>query len=88
MQVVDLFNGPLVRQKLADGQNRFRRSIAQGRQTDDIVEELYRIAVCRKPTDAELNSALAHVAASDNSANGLEDVYWVLLNSDEFLTQH
>jgi hypothetical protein len=87
-QVVELFNGPLVRQKLADNQNRFRRSLAEGRAANVVVEELYRSAVCRKPTETEMKSALDYVAASENPANGLEDVCWVLLNSDEFLTQH
>lgn len=86
-QVVELFNGPLIRQKLADKQNRFRRLLAEGRPANEVIDELYRSAVCRKPTDAELKSALDYVAAKD-AADGLEDLGWVLLNTDEFLMQH
>lgn len=87
-QVIELFNGPLVRQKLADHQNRFRRLLAEGRPTSEVLQELYRSAVCRPPTDAELKSAGEYVAAKPSAADGLEDAYWVLLNTDEFLTQH
>jgi hypothetical protein len=86
-QVVELFNGPLVRQKLADKQNRFQRQLAEGRPMDGIIDEFYRAAVCRKPTETELKSALDYVAAKD-AAEGLEDVAWALLNSNEFLMQH
>jgi hypothetical protein len=87
-QVVELFNGPLVRKKLTDPQNRFRRLLAEGRPANEVVDELYRTAVCRKPTDVELKSALDYVATKQNAADGLEDVCWVLLNTDEFLMQH
>ena len=85
--MVELFNGPLIRQKLADKQNRFRRLLAEGRPANEVIDELYRSAVCRKPTEAELKSALDYVAAKD-AAEGLEDLGWVLLNTDEFLMQH
>lgn len=87
-QVVELFNGPLVREKLANKENRFRRLVAEGLPTDKVIIEMYRAAVCRQPSDTELKSALDYVAAEENVADGFEDLGWVLLNSDEFLTQH
>jgi hypothetical protein len=62
--------------------------VAEGRPANDVIDELYRMAVCRKPTDAEQKSAIDYVAAKQNAADGLEDVCWVLLNTDEFLMQH
>jgi hypothetical protein len=87
-QVIELFNGPLVRQKLADKQNRFRRLLEAGRPQDEVIKELYRAAVCRPPTDDELKSAIGYIAAQPSPADGMEDVCWVLVNSNEFLTQH
>ena len=87
-QVIELFNGPLIQQKLADKQNRFHRQLAEGRPQQEVVEELYRAAVCRPPTDAELQAAIDHIASKEKPSDGLEDVCWALLNTDEFLTQH
>lgn len=87
-QAIQLFNGPLVQQKLADKQNRFHRLLETGRPQPEIVDELYRAAVCRPPTAAELRAAIDHISAKEKPADGLEDVCWVLFNTDEFLTQH
>jgi hypothetical protein len=87
-QVIELFNGSLVQKKLADKQNRFHRLLAEGRPPGEVIEQLYRWAVCRKPTDAEVHSAVDYIAGKENPADGLEDVCWALINSDEFLTQH
>jgi hypothetical protein len=87
-QVIELFNGSLVQKKLADRENRFHRLLAEGRPRQEIIEQLYRLAVCRKPTEAETQAAIEHIASKENPADGLEDVGWALINTDEFLTQH
>jgi hypothetical protein len=87
-QVIELFNGSLVQQKLADKANRFHRQLDEGRAPREVIEELYRAAVCRPPTDAELHAATEYIAARGNEADGVKDVCWALLNTDEFLTQH
>jgi hypothetical protein len=87
-QVIELFNGSLVQKKLADKQNRFHRLLGEGRPPQEVVEQLYRLAVCRKPTDAETQAAVEYIASKENPADGLEDVGWALINTDEFLTQH
>jgi hypothetical protein len=87
-QVIELFNGPIIRQKLTDKQNRFRRMLDDGRPPNEVIEQLYRTAVCRPPTDNELKAANDHITAQESAADGFEDVCWVLLNTDEFLTQH
>ncbi len=86
--MIELFNGSLVQKKLADKQNRFHRLLGEGRSPQEVVEQLYRLAVCRKPTDAETQAAIEHIASKENPADGLEDVGWALINTDEFLTQH
>jgi hypothetical protein len=87
-QVIELFNGTLIRQKLADKNNRFRRLLDEGHPHRDVIEQLYRTAVCRPPTEVEMKSAVEYIGNKQDAAAGLEDVCWVLLNSDEFLTQH
>jgi hypothetical protein len=87
-QVIELFNGSLVQKKLAHEQNRFHRLLAEGQEPRDVVEILYRSAVCRLPTEEEYDTAIAYVSTSQNPADGLEDFCWALINTDEFLTQH
>lgn len=87
-QVIEMFNGGLIEQKLSDRQNRFRHMLDDGRTQDEVVKLLYRTAVCRSPSEAELAAALNHMASGDSAAEGFDDVCWALLNTDEFLTQH
>lgn len=87
-QVIELFNGTLVQQKLTDKQNRFHRMLAEGKPPSEVVNVLYRAAVCRPPTEAELQQALDFIAASESPAQRMEDLCWALFNTDEFLTQH
>jgi hypothetical protein len=83
-----MFNGKLMHERLADKQNRCNRLLDEGRSPQEVIDLLYRAAVCRPPTEAERQAALADVAGRGNPSDGLKDVCWALLNTDEFLTQH
>lgn len=87
-QAISLFNGPVIQKKLADKHNRFQIQLVAGRPHTQVIEELYRVAVCRLPTDLEMQAALAHIIGKEKSSDGIEDVCWALLNTEEFLTQH
>jgi hypothetical protein len=87
-QAIDLFNGPLIQKKLTDTQNRFHRELEKGRPHAHIIEELYRAAVCRLPTDLEMQRGIEHIVSKPKPSDGMEDICWALLNSEEFLTQH
>lgn len=85
---IELINGATLYDKLRDPNNRFRLSLAAGTSVSEIVHELYLAALCRPPSEAELQFATAHCAKHEDPAVGLEDVCWALLNTDEFLFQH
>jgi hypothetical protein len=88
-QALQLFNGPLVHGKLRSESNRFRQLLAAGKSDDEIIRTLYLAAVCRQPSDGELQASLAHVAGKpDKRIEALEDVCWAILNTNEFLFQH
>ncbi|MCA9231454.1 MAG: DUF1553 domain-containing protein [Planctomycetales bacterium] len=87
-QAIQLFNGSMIHQKLADKQNRFHKSLSAEKTPEVILGELYRAALSRPPTAAEAEIAMKHIAAKETPGEGLEDLCWVLFNSDEFLTQH
>ncbi len=85
---IELFNGSLVYEKLRDANNRFRKSHSAGRTPPEVIRELYLAALCRQPSDTELEVSLQHCQSRGDLASGFEDLCWVLLNTDEFLFQH
>lgn len=55
------------------------------------IETLYLSALSRKPTEAELEQMLAYVKSGGPQNDwkaALSDVYWALLNSSEFISNH
>jgi hypothetical protein len=49
---------------------------------------LYVRSLSRKPSPEELQKLLAIVAGAENPQAGLDDVFWAVLNSREFLFNH
>ncbi len=85
---IELFNGQLIHEKLHAQNNRFRKSLAEGKSTQEIVKELYLAALCRHPSEIEVKAALDHCSKAADPASGIEDICWALFNTDEFLFQH
>ncbi len=87
-QALQMLNGPTVQQKVQAANNRVRKLLKAGKNSMEIVEELYLSAFCRKPTALERERALKYLEAKDNQPQALEDVLWAILNTREFLFQH
>ncbi|MDZ4849917.1 MAG: DUF1549 domain-containing protein [Pirellulaceae bacterium] len=85
---IELFNGPMIHEKLRDASNRFRKLLAAGKTVEEVVRDIYLAAVCRPPSDIELKAALEHCSKNPDPVVGVEDVCWALFNTDEFLFQH
>jgi hypothetical protein len=68
--------------------NRLARLAKSDRSADDIVSELYFVALLRQPTSGELAAAKVLLAQNDNRLVGLQDLAWALLNSKEFVFRH
>jgi hypothetical protein len=54
----------------------------------DLVDELYLRTVSRYPDPEEKAAALHTARKAQNRRQGMEDVFWALLNSKEFLYNH
>jgi hypothetical protein len=52
------------------------------------IEVLFLTALARRPTEPESKRFLAHLRSARDARQGLGDVLWVLLNSNEFLLNH
>ena len=85
---IELFNGSTVHKKLQEESNRFRTALKRKIPLSEILDRLYLAAVCRLPTEFERNAAIAHCGKRETPADGLADVCWALLNTDEFIFQH
>jgi hypothetical protein len=85
---IELFNGALLYEKLRDPNNRFRNMLRSGSSVETIIKDLYLTGFCREPSDEELQKCLTHCKSKESLEAGLEDLCWVLLNTDEFLFQH
>jgi Protein of unknown function (DUF1549)/Protein of unknown function (DUF1553) len=87
-QALQLINGPTVHNKLRSDAGNVHRWIADGASDETIVEQLYLLAVNRRPSATEQKTAAAHIAANDDRTRALEDIAWAIINSKEFLFQH
>jgi hypothetical protein len=89
-QVLHLANGNTINQKLAAKTSRLAR-LAEAKSPDAaIIEELYLSSLARYPKDSEKSKLTALLAQAPESERRqvLEDVYWAVLTSKEFLFNH
>jgi hypothetical protein len=54
----------------------------------EIIRRLYVSALCREPTDEETAALAKHIELVGDRRAALEDIFWAVLNSEEFLFQH
>ncbi|MFO0914075.1 MAG: DUF1549 and DUF1553 domain-containing protein [Pirellulales bacterium] len=84
-QVLHLMNSPEVNQKLSSDTAVPARLAASNETSEQIVEEAYLRAYCRLPRPEELARATASLAEAADRRQGVEDLFWALLNTPEFL---
>jgi len=87
-QALELFNGDVVSRKLSSQQNRLHRLVAAGVLDEDIVREIYLATLCRPPSSEEARLHAAHLSATADRLQALQDVCWAVLNTQEFVFQH
>ncbi|MEM7011674.1 MAG: PSD1 and planctomycete cytochrome C domain-containing protein [Verrucomicrobiota bacterium] len=90
-QALHLINGETVTNKIVQG-GVVKKAMDAGRTPEDIFTELYVRCVTRKPNADEMKAVMAQVkAVGDDKAQQqlvLEDAFWALLNSKEFMFNH
>lgn len=87
-QVFQLMQGESVEKRIRDNKGRIRRLAERDEPINDLVSELYWTALSRPPTEIELQQATDAITAAGSKRQGLEDLTWALLNSQEFLLHH
>jgi hypothetical protein len=85
-QALHLLNSDEIQGKLSRGGGRAEVMAKDPRPEADKVEELFLWAFARKPTAAQRDAALAHIAKyAANKKLAYENILWALLNTKEFI---
>lgn len=86
-QALHLINGDTVQSRIKAGK-RLERMVKDEKPIPEVVQDLYLAAYSRPATAEEVDRAEKYVADAGDKRAGLEDVYWSVLNSKEFVFHH
>jgi hypothetical protein len=89
-QVLHLTNGKTIQEKLEAKDGRVAKFLEINAPDAEIVETVYLAALSRLPTETEKQrlSKLLAEATSDERRPAIEDLFWSVFTSKEFLFQH
>ena len=86
-QALHLLNGDTVTNRVQSG-GVIARALAAKQAPTQIIEDLYLRCLSRRATREELITLSSLVNAAPDKQKALEDVFWAILNSREFLFNH
>lgn len=89
-QVLMMFNGELMKAATSTGKGGFLDRVASsGMSNARKIDTLYAAALSRKPTKKEITLANQLLAArKGDSVGALQDIWWAVLNANEFIINH
>jgi len=86
-QALHLMNGNTIQNKMRSG-GLLKKLQDENLPATEVIDRLYVICLTRHPTAQEMEHLSTLVTDESQRQNGLEDIYWALLNSREFLFNH
>jgi len=90
-QALHIANGDTLNEKLAARDNRVDHLLASGKSDAALTDEIYLLALSRRPTEPEraaISKVLAEASAPDQKRPAVEDIFWSVMSSREFLFNH
>ena len=90
VQVLHISNGDTVNKKLESKEGRISKLLSEEISNQSIIEEAYTVTLGRLPADAEREKFLKIFEDNQQTEKRLlvEDLFWSLLSSREFLFNH
>ena len=90
VQVLHVINGNTINQKLRAKEGRVRQLVTQDKSDESIVEQAYLEMLSRYPTPEEMKRLLAVLRETkpEEKQVAIEDLYWAILSTREFLFHH
>jgi hypothetical protein len=86
-QALHLINGEATTGKIVEGRV-VERLLTETGQPIAVVKTLYLRCLSREPTPVEAERIASKLSAAPDSTQALQDLFWALLNSNEFLFNH
>lgn len=87
-QVLLLANSEELENKIATGEGRVAKLLKDKKSAGETVDELYVIALSRKPAAAERERLVKYIEGAKDKQRATEDVLWAILNTREFMFNH
>ena len=88
-QALMMMNGPLVKDAVSIKPGSHLHDLLAGKGSDaQKVQKLFLTALSRMPTKPELAMIQKNLKDSDESMSIYQDLFWALLNSNEFIFNH
>jgi len=84
-QALHLNNGQTLNDKLRDKNSLVSKLLAARADDAEVVRQLYRAALIREPTPSEIKRFTALMAEAGDRREALEDLFWAVLTSRDFL---
>ena len=86
-QALHLINGDTSNAKIQQG-GLVTKRLVENKTPEEIISEMYIRCFSRGPTAEETAALVAIVTEQENKKEALEDIFWSMLNSKEFLFNH
>ncbi len=90
-QALMMMNGPLIQQALQTGTGGTLDAVLSNerlRSDKQRIQSLYLASLGRRPSRRELTAAQQMIAANSDKRAAYQDLFWALLNSNEFVFNH
>ena len=88
-QALMMMNGELVQKALSGAKGSLLSDVLSDKGKDpERIKRLYYATLSRNPTPRELAAAKKLMGAAKTPMEGYQDLYWALLNSNEFIFNH
>lgn len=86
-QALHLLNGDVTNKRITQGRI-VQTMLKEGKDPEKVIDDLYLRCYSRKPRADEKANLLASLDGEDSVESALNDVFWALLNSKEFIFNH